>query len=239
MDSDKLNLIVEKLRDPRLQELLEKERYEELYEVIARSSSSLGGALTELLYSAGIDPLKGLDKTPPEFWAGSDAESIAIPGGIKEIGNDTFADCHNLVTVTLPRTVIKIGRGAFASCISLKSINLPERLSRIAMMTFLDCRSLEAIEIPPEVRIINMHAFSSCKSLHTIKLPRSLKDIEAGAFDPDVYATAEWYYDGSVEEWSAIKLSDSDFKSWNKMTVTCADGKSYHYFENSWKLKQD
>lgn len=27
MDSDKLNLIVEKLRDPGLQELLEKERY--------------------------------------------------------------------------------------------------------------------------------------------------------------------------------------------------------------------
>ena len=141
--------------------------------------------------------------------------------------------------VTLPQTVIEIGRGAFASCISLKSINLPEGLGRIAMLTFVDCKSLEAVEIPPEVKIIDIYAFSDCKSLRTIKLPRSLKAIEVGAFDPEIYVTAEWYYDGSIEEWSTIELSDNDFESWNKMTVTCVDGKSYHYFENSWKLKQD
>ena len=75
MGSDRLDLIIEKLRDPRLQKLLADENYQELYKDILQRSGGLGGTLTELLYSAGINPLQNLDKTPPEFWAGSDVKS--------------------------------------------------------------------------------------------------------------------------------------------------------------------
>ena len=41
------------------------------------------------------------------------AEKIAIPYGIREIAADAFAECINLVSVTVPDTVVRIGAGAF------------------------------------------------------------------------------------------------------------------------------
>ena len=45
-----------------------------------------------------------------------------IPDGIKVIGTSAFADCHNLISITIPNTVTNIDDNAFYGCINLKNI---------------------------------------------------------------------------------------------------------------------
>ena len=67
----------------------------------------------------------------------SGEEEYAIPEGVTQIGREVFANCRNLVSITLPDGVTEIGERAFSGCGSLTNIVIPNGVTTIAEGAFL------------------------------------------------------------------------------------------------------
>ncbi len=101
---------------------------------------------------------------------------------VKVIGNEAFADCTSLVSVTISQSVVEIGKNAFSNCTSLKEIRIPDGVETIATSTFLNCSSLDSIAIPQSVRKIGHDAFANCTNLREIRIPEGIETIEDNTF---------------------------------------------------------
>lgn len=66
---------------------------------------------------------------------------------------------RQLVNGYVPETVINIGNNAFAYCQKLETISLPNRLQQISEMAFYECRALTNINVPSSVSYIGEQAF--------------------------------------------------------------------------------
>ncbi|MBQ9338721.1 MAG: leucine-rich repeat protein [Paludibacteraceae bacterium] len=51
-------------------------------------------------------------------------QNTIIPNSVTEIGDNAFADCSVLISVTIPNSVTSIGREAFYNCTSLTSVTI-------------------------------------------------------------------------------------------------------------------
>lgn len=68
-------------------------------------------------------------------------ESVTIDGrsfSVEEIRNSAFANCANLVTLTMPSTMKKIGNNAFNGCVVLESVEMPNSVTAIGTNAFAD-----------------------------------------------------------------------------------------------------
>ena len=81
-------------------------------------------------------------------------KNIAVPNGVKSIGEEAFAGAETLISVTLPKGLISIGYGAFSDCINLEKITLPGGLKEINESAFFNNRNLKEINIPASVEKI-------------------------------------------------------------------------------------
>ncbi len=117
------------------------------------------------------------------------------------IGNQAFANCPNLATVTLPTKVYmksgSIGDNAFYNCESLTNIVIPDRFKTLGAYAFANCLKLEtvtfsegvakvpegflygcealtSVTIPSTVNYVGSRAFSDCKKLTAIAFPNSV-----------------------------------------------------------------
>ena len=88
------------------------------------------------------------------FYDYQNLESVALPEGLKHLGNYTFAKCIKLSNVVLPSTLQSIGekqinysnRGyTFAECHSIKEITLPQTLTFLGGCSFNDCNALTKV----------------------------------------------------------------------------------------------
>ncbi|MEG0339975.1 MAG: leucine-rich repeat domain-containing protein, partial [Oscillospiraceae bacterium] len=70
-------------------------------------------------------------------------KSVAVIG----IGESTFENCTNILTVTLPNSLEIIGKKAFKQCNNLKSISLPSNVTSVGEDAFARCNNLETINI--------------------------------------------------------------------------------------------
>ncbi len=105
------------------------------------------------------------------------------------IGNDAFADCDGLTSVTIPDSVTSIGDSAFHWCTNLTSIKIPESVKSIGKRTFYNCCDLTSVTIPNSVISIGEGAFLRCDSLTEIKVDASNKNFtsqEGVLFDKDI-----------------------------------------------------
>ena len=84
---------------------------------------------------------------------------IAVPHGVRVIGEAAFADNEFLYHVTLPDTVERIERDAFHNCYSLSWVLIPDGVTYIGPYAFADCPSLGSISIPESVTEIDPSAF--------------------------------------------------------------------------------
>lgn len=87
------------------------------------------------------------------------SEHIAVPAGIKKIGEMAFAYNARVRSVSLPDGVSEICNNAFERCTALSEISLPDSLSIIGDRVFEECSSLEKISLPDGITQIGSKAF--------------------------------------------------------------------------------
>ncbi|MDD4316459.1 MAG: leucine-rich repeat protein, partial [Clostridia bacterium] len=109
-------------------------------------------------------------------------ETVVLPEGLRNLGYETFKNCHSLQNFSLPELEI-IGESAFEACYSLQTIELPE-VTQVHAGAFEDCTSLIVVEFRDNDTLLNIaqNAFSGCSELAYFVAPASLKVIGEGAF---------------------------------------------------------
>ena len=112
----------------------------------------------------------------------SSLTSVTIPNSVTSIENDAFSGCSILTSITIPNSVTSIGRNAFSYCSSLTSVTIPNSVTSIEEATFDGCSILTSITIPNSVTSIGRGAFSSCWSLTSVTIPNSVTSIGSFAF---------------------------------------------------------
>ena len=135
---------------------------------------------------------------------------FVIPDSVTSIGQNAFANCNALETMTVPfigsgadsdygfsfifgnvpqslteiiiTTDTTIPQSAFYNLQYVESITLPSGVTSISDNAFNNCVSLTDIEIPDTVRSIGNSAFSGCISLEEIDIPDSVTSIGSNSF---------------------------------------------------------
>lgn len=139
-----------------------------------------------------------------------------IPQTVFRIGQEAFAGCKNINSISLPKNLIKICRAAFART-SLSSIAFPPYLATIDEDAFSDCVRLNEVVLPDSVAKIGKNAFCGCTNLKCVTLSKALTKIPRAAFRnctslesveiPDsVTAIADLAF-GNCEKLTSVKLS--------------------------------
>ena len=95
---------------------------------------------------------------------------IVFDGDVTDVGENAFAGCSNLASITLPETVTSIGNTAFFHCSNLTDIALQPGIVSIGRGAFRDCSSLESIVIPSTVTSIGRSLFAGCTGLMSIEV---------------------------------------------------------------------
>ena len=124
-----------------------------------------------------------------------------IPDDVTSIVSSAFYGCITLTSITIPDSVTSIGSGAFRGCSALTSITIPDSVTSIDSYTlFYGCSSLTSITIPNSVISIDDYAFGGCSSLTSI------------------------IFNGTIEQWNNISLSDNWNSNTGDYTIYCTDG---------------
>lgn len=141
--------------------------------------------------------------------------SIVIPNSVTTIGgHTTFAQCHNLSTVTLGTGLKELPNSMFLQCSNLLSITIPENVDKIGTNVFVGCENLSTFygkfassdnkclivngelvafapkdvleyTIPSETTSIAEGAFCMCNKLREINIPESIMSIGPYTFYMD------------------------------------------------------
>lgn len=95
---------------------------------------------------------------------------------LSSIGENAFASCDKLTSITFTDNITSIGKGAFSGCNSLESIELPSGLKEIQPYTFFYCGKLKTVKFPSSLKSIGEYAFSDC-GLTSLYMPNSVETI--------------------------------------------------------------
>lgn len=149
---------------------------------------------------------------------------------LKEVGNNTFADCTGLKVVHIPsaevigteafmgdtalrndldlRGVKTMGDRAFKGCSSMTEILMGEGLKTIGEETFISCESLEVMMLPESTESLGAGCFSGCRALRTINIPKGVKAIPASCF-AGASGLQKIYFYGDCPTWQKNSFTDT------------------------------
>lgn len=96
------------------------------------------------------------------------ATTVSVPDAVKEIGEEAFADCSEMVTIKLPPNLKKISYAAFSGCNKLKEVIIPSSVEEIGTAAFCNCTSLEKFTLGSGVKKLGTGLFTGCPNLSTI-----------------------------------------------------------------------
>ena len=123
----------------------------------------------------------GVERVSTNAFNGAYISSLEIAPQKIQIGQNAFANCPNLSSVTLGEGIFNLRSGAFANCVSLESITLPNSLKTIGNHAFERCRNLSEVNMGSKVESIGEYAFAET-AVTRMELPNSLTVLGTGAF---------------------------------------------------------
>lgn len=125
----------------------------------------------------------GTDRTSPYQFAGCAAKAISFPPTLKYIAPFTFADCDQLLSLTLPPGLLFVGEGAFDGCSRLLSVTIPGTVEYLGAGCFIDCEALRTVQLQPGALAgLEYNTFCGCRALKQVALPRNVVAIGESAF---------------------------------------------------------
>lgn len=166
-------------------------------------------------YKSGITGLKlgvKVIKLGNEAFSETDITSANLAGlNITSISDSFFANCSQLVTVTINDKIRTIGEGAFTgtaiididflavataleqikdsafeSCEQMTSATIPNTVSFVGGAAFKGCKKLATVTWSTGANVINKETFSGCNMLTSFNVPENVSRIEKSVFDPSV-----------------------------------------------------
>ena len=103
-----------------------------------------------------------------QAFRGSGLETVTIPGTVKTLGAEVFAECPDLKTAVFEEGDElydgDVGDGLFVACPELETVTL-KRLQTLSDWFFLDCPKLTSVSLPATLREIKDGAFSLCPNI--------------------------------------------------------------------------
>ena len=193
-------------------------------------------------------------------WDETTGEGIIIfDGELTTIGDQAFAECHSLTSVTIGDSVTTIGEEAFFWCSSLTSVTIGNSVTTIGGGAFASCYSLAEFNgkfaadggrclvkdntiiayaeasgttytIPNSVTTIGDQAFAECHSLTSVTIGDSVTTIGYGAFAGCLRLTSVTIPD------SVTTIGDGAFRFCDSLTsvtigdsVTTIGDYAFHY----------
>lgn len=117
-------------------DLIDENNFKEFYNILDDTENSGDlyynvGVITDILYEAGIDPLKGSIEVYPNMFVHSEKHHIEIPNTIRSLGTSAFYCAFNLENFIIPRGVTKIPFECFEECYNLDWIEVPDTVVHI------------------------------------------------------------------------------------------------------------
>ena len=106
-----------------------------------------------------------------------------ISYSVVKIGYIAFANCTNLVSVSIPSSVTTIGESAFYNCTGLKTLTLPASVTEIDDTALKYCTALKTFVIPNGTTTVGSGAFYGCTALESVVIPNSITTLTSNAFE--------------------------------------------------------
>ena len=130
----------------------------------------------------------------------------------------------------IPEGVQRIGDEAFATCWELTSITIPDSIRSIGKLAFQSCKQLTDITIPEGVEHIGIGAFSGCRGLTRLMIPASVTSLEAIQFSPEEPSgTGIVFIDVSPDNPRYTQINGVLFDKMEKVLVSYPDGRKGGY----------
>ena len=143
--------------------------------------------------------------------------SVTFPIAMNRFADSAFEHCANLKVLVVPpenkhyhsdgNCVIETASKTLVLGGKQSAIPSDGTVTAIGHDAFRGRRGLAAIVLPDAITEIGAYAFAACKDLSAVTINKGMKEIEFHAFD-DCDELSELVYQGTKEEWSAIKLND-------------------------------
>ena len=115
------------------------------------------------------------------FCGSSDLVSAVLGTGFTTVSGKIFWDCSSLASVELHGEIVGIGSQAFRGCRSLETFDIPATVTSIGELAFYQS-GLTSVSIPGGVESIAQQTFFGCSSLQSVSLSEGLQTIGTQAF---------------------------------------------------------
>ena len=171
-----------------------------LKEIVVSPDHPTLAIIDSVLFEKSTKTLVYYPSTLPE-------KNYVIPNGISVIGNDAFANCANLTSITIPDTVTSIGDNAFSCCFGLTSITIPDSVTHIGVNPFDHC-DIRIVISPdhPTLAIIDRVLFE--KNSQTLICYPSALTAKSYKVPDNVTVIGDYAFD-SCEKLTSVTIPDS------------------------------
>ena len=135
---------------------------------------------------------------------------IPSDGSVTSIGEEAFAGCTGLTSITIPDSVTSIKSYAFEGCTGLTDIKISNSVTSIYGI-FYGCTKLTSITIPDSVTSIGTWTFYGCtrlKNVYYTGTSTEWKDISIGVYNTNLTSATRYYY-------SETEPTDTTYNSWH------------------------
>ena len=170
------------------------------------------------------------------YLASNPEKTYTITGNMDAVDDYAFADCDNLVAVTIDDVgLYDINEGTFMDCSSLEYAGLFS-VSRIDKKAFWDCTSLRRIVVTTDLELVEANAFVNCNALSHVYYLGTEAERNANLTIESTGNTkllnATWHY---VDDVSTFMCGDYLFWYYNDEMHTLAIEGTGDMWDFEWK----